>query len=129
MRQAFGPSVIAGGRNGLRRLLPLVGGYMALLGQTLQDYITRHSSASSGLHTVLEFVHLKVDGTIEAKVATGRAIPQRQCVLHHNDGNRQNVGRAHRASRTPYRCCTRDDSPKPKNSSRHAAPDRDITPD
>jgi hypothetical protein len=39
------------------------------LGQTLQDYVTRHNSASSRLHSVLQSVHLKVDGTIEAKVA------------------------------------------------------------
>jgi hypothetical protein len=49
--------------------LALVGDYMALLGQTLQDYVTRHNSASSRLHSVLQSVHLKVDGTIEAKVA------------------------------------------------------------
>jgi len=42
---------------------------MALLGRTLQNYITGHNSASSRLHTVLKSVHLKVDGTIEAKVA------------------------------------------------------------
>src|ERR1700731_2212077 len=35
-------------------------------------------------------------------------IPERQCVVHHNDSNHQNVGRAHRASQTPYRNAAAD---------------------
>src|ERR1700730_2854178 len=35
-------------------------------------------------------------------------IPERQCVVHHNDDNHQNGERAQRASQTPYRIADTD---------------------
>jgi hypothetical protein len=48
--------------------LALIGDYMARLGQTLRDYVTRHQGGSCRLNTLLHSVHLKTDGTIEARL-------------------------------------------------------------
>ena len=58
--------------------LALIGDYMADLGQTLQDYVTRHHSGSSQRNTALSSIHLKADGTIEARLApiSGRGMTE-----------------------------------------------------
>jgi Pyridine nucleotide-disulphide oxidoreductase len=48
--------------------LALIGDYLANLGQTLQDRIIRHSREMSRPRTVLDSVHLKSDGSIEARI-------------------------------------------------------------
>jgi hypothetical protein len=48
-------------------------------------------------------VRLADAGVQDLPVRATVPIPERQCVVHHDDGSHQNVGRAHRASQTPYR--------------------------